>query len=1067
MNYRENRIELLDWTKKQLMGDKLTDNILIENNPFDRYFTGILFPISEPQEELDENSNEEDTEEVKAELKTIRYQPPSSLGFSFYMKGGEQSLRVFFQAYTYTYNGKENYIQSWKKESLCSDDGEEIIFNNKNGATQRQEIFDGKGRIDVIWRQHDKGQIATVTLTNAQQNDSPNDRKETAKKSLFEVVLKCFIDHKIVFNYPSVNKALLSDEEKEIELRYKDEHVYAVGHGVAVDWQLNTQVGGYLEIYSDFMPTVEVPQVTVDISEHLSKALSFDFLKNIEDDQSVLDELNSFVNKYEEWIIQQQKLSAKESDDEKDTAGRIIKQMLITKQRMKKGLNLLSEDLCAKRSFSIMNQAMLIQMRGSLCDPANLETSTYNWRPFQLAFILSVLESTINEDSDFRDVVDLIWFPTGGGKTEAYLGLMAFLFAYRRQKYSASSGGTIAIMRYTLRLLTTQQFMRACKVISALELIRQTNITTLGKDAFTVGLWLGSASSPNTFQQAQEKVASKQFSKLILTCCPWCQQQFTVKNYICSENSFHFSCLNTGCDFGRKPNNVLPYNVVDDALYSTPPTLLIATVDKFARLCWENRATAFFGQNANRPPELIIQDELHLISGALGSIVGMYEVGIESILLYKGIRTKYIASTATIKNAKDQIKSLFARDMSVFPPIGLRHTDSYFAKTVPLTEKPGRLYIGYLAFGLARVKAIEPLAGALLAAPTALFKNNELLLDAWWSHVIYHGSLKGVGSSRTNYGGGVLTYLNKINEINFLTDLEEEKPGLGRSIKKNRNSKINKKYPDGIKGSASLESIHDQYYPVRYLNIKSLSSNQSAQENAEIFGNLNLPREDSNSIDIVLATNMISVGLDVSRLALMIINGQPLTTAEYIQASSRVGRSETPGLVFVNYYKTQARSLSHYENFKSYHSTFYRYVEPSSLTPFTFQVRQRALHAALVIAIRHTGIGLLNNKGAEKFDPNNPQVKKVIKILKNRIGHACQSKDTANKAYEHIDYLIDEWASEIKNCTNLRYDPKDKSADALLIPYEEGKAKQGLWKTLNSMRNVEKTGLLKLVKGVH
>ncbi len=1066
MNYSKERMELLSWVKKQLMGDKLTDDILIENNPFDRYFTGILYPISENQENLEEEIIDEDSDEVSAVKKSTRYQPPSSMGFSFYMQGGEQSLRIFFQASVYKNLGKKDNIQRWEKQILCEGNGQEIVFKCHGENSDRREVFDRKGRIDVICRPHDKGQIVTITLTNIQELSDENDRKEKAKKSLFEVELKCFIHNDKVFEYPTVNKSLLSKEEKEIELRYKDERVYAIGHGVAVDWEHNNQ--DELEIFSNFMPTVEVPQVTADTTDGSSRVLSFNFLVEIETNESVISELKTYILEYDNWIVGQQKFSMNEKGDDKDTADRILKNMYIAKQRMERGITLLEKDPYAKKSFSIANKAMLAQMTGSI-EEADFKKSIYQWRPFQLAFILMVLESAVDEDSDFRDIVDLIWFPTGGGKTEAYLGLMAFLFVYRRMRYPNSSGGTIAIMRYTLRLLTAQQFMRACKVISALELIRRTNNNELGDEPFTVGLWLGAATSPNTFKQAIDKIKDKQYSKLVLTSCPWCQQKFTQKNYIANQDSFHFTCLNEACDFGKEKNNILPYNVVDTALYNHPPSLLIATVDKFARLAWEHSATNFFGNHSNRPPELIIQDELHLISGALGSIVGLYEVGFETILLALGVRAKYIASTATIKNAKEQVKALFARDMSVFPPVGLRHHDSYYAKTVPLEEKSGRLYVGYIPYGLARVKSLEPLAGVLLSAPNKLFQNDEVLKDAWWTQVIYHGSLKGVGNSRTNYQSGVLKYLYKLNELNFLNELNNERTGLGDSLKKSKRIQLAEKYPAGIDNDEVLQKIHDKYYPTRELTIKSLTSNQSAQENAEIFNSLGLFHQDNHSIDVVLATNMISVGLDVSRLALMIINGQPLTTAEYIQASSRVGRGDVPGLVFINYYKSQARSLSHYENFKSYHTTFYRYVEPSSLTPFTYQVRKRALHAALVIAIRHSGIGLLNNKGAENFNSDSAQVKKVIKLLKIRIKNACIDTGKADKTLKHLDQLISEWDSEVERCNeesfNLRFDPKNKE-EALLIPYEDETKTNGLWKTLNSMRNFDKTGLFKVVKAV-
>jgi len=1075
VNYREKRIALLEWIKKQLIGERLKDDTLIENNPFDRYFTGILYPISESQIDLDYEDTETDTDTEKdasSVKKSMHYQPPSSMGFSFYMKGEGQSLRILFQAAIYLENKRKDNVRSWEKKYLCQDDGEELVFHSAANSILSNEIFDGKARVDVIWRPHDEGQIATVTLTNIQQFDegssTENDpRKVKAERSLFEVTLKCFVEKKVILDYPSINKALLSEEEKEIELRYKDERVYAVGHGVAVDWLLNNQ--GDLEIYSDFMPVVEVPQVTADTSDGSPRVLSFYFLAAIETNESVIEELRSYIFEYDGWIAEQKELASSETEDDKNTAERIIKHMLIAKERMIKGVSLLETDMFAKKAFSIANTAMLAQMRGTLKETNQGSNSSYGWRPFQLAFILMTIESTIDEDSDYRDVVDLIWFPTGGGKTEAYLGLMAFLFAYRRMKFPASSGGTIAIMRYTLRLLTSQQFMRACKIISALELIRQTDELHLGKVPFNIGLWVGAETSPNTFRQVDEKIKEEQFSKLVLTSCPWCQSNFTRKNYINNEGSFHFTCLNPACDFGQNPNNILPYNVVDEALYECPPSLLIATVDKFARLAWEDRAISFFGRLSNRPPELIIQDELHLISGALGSIVGLYEAGFETVLLSRGVRAKYIASTATIKNAKEQIKALFARDMEIFPPAGLRHNDSYYAKAVPLEEKPGRLYIGYLAYSLARVKAIEPLAGALLAAPAKLFSNDEVLIDAWWTQVIYHGSLKGVGNSRTNYQSGVLSYLNKLNELNFLNDINEEQPGLGDTIKKTK-STIDEKYPRGIIKNDVLRKIHDQYYPVRDIQIKSLTSNQTAQDNAEIFNALALSYDQDSSIDVALATNMISVGLDVSRLALMIINGQPLTTAEYIQASSRVGRGDVPGLVFVNYYKTQARSLSHYENFKSYHSTFYRYVEPSSLTPFTYQVRQRALHAALVIAIRHSSIGLEDNKGAERFDSSLDAVKKVIKLFKGRIKNAVNDKDASNKTLDHVDKLVAAWSLEVERCNeeslNLSYNPKDKSAEGLLISYDEAIKTRGLWKTLNSMRNVEKTGLFKIVKGV-
>ena len=1070
MDYQDQRKKLVNWTKSQLMGLKLKDDILVGEKPLDRFFTGFLFPIFESEEGIDsddEDSESDDTNATKPVKKEKRYIPPSSAGFSFFITGEQIRLRIFHNAVYYNKLSNRDAFnqkfvrQQWQKTQLANDDGNEIVFT-PNGVKE-YVVFDGKAKIDALWRKHNNGYIVTITISNHQKlkDDGAKDFHDKKNEyTLFEVKLKCIVEDGGVGTYPSKNKELLSDEEKEIELRYKDLRIYAVGHGTAVDWAQNKNC--QMEIWSDFMPTVEVPQVTADTGDKNSKALGFHFLSGCEHDDNVILELKRFTDDYADWIEKQQKKATNEDEEDQETAKDIVARIITAKKRMEKGIRLLEKDEFVKTSFVIANKAMLMQMIAS--DQAKgkaTKKERYRWRPFQLAFVLMVLESATNEDSEFRETLDLIWFPTGGGKTEAYLGLMAFLFIYRRLKYPASHGGTIAIMRYTLRLLTSQQFQRACKVISALELIRRKDPNKFRNEPITIGLWVGAASSPNTFFQAKEIIEKKQYSKLILTSCPWCNASFNKNNYVLKEDDFNFTCTNKACDFGKEENNILPYNVVDESLYRNPPGLLIATVDKFARLAWEERTSGFFGLNGNRPPELIIQDELHLIASALGSIVGLYEVGLDTLLLSRGIRVKYVASTATIKNAEKQIKTLFAKKMLVFPPVGLRYDDSYFAKTVPLEEKPGRLYVGYLAPLLPRQNCLKPLAGTLLAAPTKLFKNAEEYLDSWWTQIIYHGSLKGVSNSRTLYQSGISGYLKKITIENLREEIEELSPKFLEDY--------NFKTIDDYQriDEPEVKSIVDQYLPVRNLNIKTLTSNQSAEDNAAIFDALANEKHENESIDVALATNMISVGLDVSRLALMIINGQPLTTSEYIQASSRVGRDKVPGIVFINYYKTQARSLSHYENFRSYHDSFYRFVEPSSLTPFTYQARSRALHAALVIAMRHGNIGLLTNDTAGLFDPSNDDAKKVISILKRRITLAMKDEEKAKKVHNHIDELVRDWHDETKfsarNRRNLVYYSKDRGSDNLIHNFDE---KQGLWPTLQSMRNVENTALLKTLMEV-
>ena len=350
-------------------------------------------------------------------------------------------------------------------------------------------------------------------------------------------------------------------------------------------------------------------------------------------------------------------------------------------------------------------------------------------------------------------MLDLIWFPTGGGKTEAYLGLIAFLIVWRRLRYPDSGGGTVALMRYTLRLLTRQQFDRAARMVCALELIRRRDPAQLGDAPIDIGIWVGGESSPNRFDQARELVEEVRSGKsdarykLLLERCPWCAAPFDAnQGYQSTDDDFHFHCVDRECEFGTDARP-LPCNVVDEALYERPPSLLIGTIDKFARVAWEERTGAFFGAGTgSRPPELIIQDELHLITGPLGSVAGLYEAGLDTLLVRRGVRPKYIASTATIRMAREQVRRLYARELAVFPPPGLSYGNSYFARTDH--ERPGRLYVGYLAPMLDQQHCMGPLAAALLAGPRSVFDGDsdpDDLLDAWWTLVVYHGSLKGVG----------------------------------------------------------------------------------------------------------------------------------------------------------------------------------------------------------------------------------------------------------------------------------------------------------------------------------
>jgi len=1041
----EPRKRFIEWVRRQLVGAPQSGSDGPDLHgvlPTERFPCGAIYPVSSSGEGIDPVGDDVedagtaagDSDEDGTEPAIVRrYIPPSSLGFSFFIKGACIELQLLCSAVRYEHtkrDGHGRFENKWTRRPLVPDgDDEEVV--NITGPEMKQHqnhaVLGGCARIAIIWRRFADGWIVTVTLCNTQvvSDEMRKFAFDRAEKTLFEASLRCVIDAGEVGEYPRVDRTLLDDEEQEIELQYAEQRIHAVGHGCAADW--TTANGRVIELSTQTMPMVEVPQTTADTGAGEDAALSLAVLSRLDDCPDPLGSaLPTFVDGYAGWAgRQKQKLSAL-SEDDGAAAERICQRIEATVERMRGGLALLAKDAQVRLAFALANRAMLDQMRQhDIVQGRPRGDDVYRWRPFQLAFLLTVLESTADPDSEDRDTVDLIWFPTGGGKTEAYLGLIAFQIALRRLRHPDTGGGTCVLMRYTLRLLTRDQFLRASRLICALERIRLAR-NDLGDEPVSIGLWVGKATSPNTFEEASKLVADAKASDdhpaLVLNGCPWCGQGFDPHaSYQADARQFTFHCCNPQCDL----RGALPCNVVDEALYATPPTMLLATVDKFARLAWEERASAFFGGAQRRPPELIIQDELHLIAGALGSVAGVYEAGLDTVLRLRGVYPKYVASTATIRTATKQIRRLYGRDVSVFPPSGLSRNDSYFARTVPLTQRPGRLYVGYLAPMLNRQKCMAPLAATLLLAPHALFENDQerdALLDAWWTQVVYHGSLKGVGNSHT-------AFVSDVGEFMRLLDPQAE-----------------------ARTQASLAQ---------------LTSLQTAQENSAIFTRLALTRDDSESLDAVLATNMVSVGLDVARLALMTINGQPLTTAEYIQASSRVGRGEMPGAVFMNYYRDQARSLSHYESFRPYHEAFYRFVEPTSVTPYTYQARQRALHAALVIVMRHARVGLAANDAAANFDPGQEAVDKAIRAFKDRCGQSASDDSQRAEIEAHIDRLITAWQSEVERCRMsrraLRYQfpANDNAADRLLYNHDDRIT--GLWPTLQSLRNVENTAMLKVL----
>ena len=1118
--YVEARERLVRWLRRQLIGPA-SDGCL-SMSPLDRYPTGVLHPVAafvsgidpasigreDPETALldDQDADFADSEAEAQQAfaqpaRRRRYVPPSSVGFSCFLRG-EVHLSITCSAAVYRDADTRDRDPAGRDEGgrFAPARYTRTLLPERtvqwSSATARGEvgeaIWEGEARagVDVRARPHRDGLIVTMTLCNRDALDPdihPRLRvRDWVARSLFEARIECVVEGGKLVEYPRVDPSLLTEEEQELELQYREQRIYAVGHGAAANW--NVGPGRAARIWSDFMPEAEVPMMTVNTGGG-DAVLGLVRLAKL-GDAPMGDALERFVDGYADWVAGQRRAASElPGNGERAAADRICDRMSVALGRMRGSIQMLRTDPIAAESFRLANRAMLDQMvQAARAGGKEAEPVEHRWRPFQLAFLLTTMESTIREENEFRDVLDLIWFPTGGGKTEAYLGLVGFLIVWRRLKYPDTGGGTTAFMRYTLRLLTRQQFERAARMVCALELLRRRRSERLGEAPIDIGIWVGGEISPNRYEQAREIVKEIRDRKpgarhkLVMERCPWCGSLFdAARGYRATEVGFHFHCIDPGCDFGADPSSrPVPCNVVDDALYDHPPSLLIGTIDKFARVAWEERTGAFFGAGTDsrppfRPPELVIQDELHLVTGPLGSVAGLYEAGLDTLLVQRGVRPKYVASTATIRMARTQVQRLYARGLAVFPPPGLSHDDTWFARTD--RGRPGRLYVGYLAPLLDQQQCLAPLAAALLAAPRALFDaaaDRDALLDAWWTLVVYHGSLKGVGNSHnafvtdTGVRGFGRRLAQEVREAygtepghalkapvpprfgGNLGDAPAFPSGAGQAGE-----------PDTLDGEAA--SAPDRFRSPR---IAQLTSRQTARENAETFQRLGHPQRDEKCLDAVLATNMVSVGLDVARLALMIVNGQPLTTAEYIQATSRVGRADVPGLVVVNYYRHQARSLSHYESFRPYHESFYRFVEPGSVTPHTWQVRSRALHAALVIALRHVCKGLRSNASAGNFDQNSPEVRAVVADLKRRCELAAAEPGQGRDTAFHLERLAGQWHDEARRCKEesrqLSYQAPDREKNADRLLYGRDASPRGLWATLHSMRNVEGEGSLKV-----
>lgn len=906
--------------------------------------------------------------------------------------------------------------------------------------------------------------LLTVSLVNR----LPADKGEIDSRCVFQSGLRIRGrgNGKWIIPYPeramtATDESVPVSEETINRLLYREYPTYAIGHGCAADWAGNP-LDGLGEIWTDVLPTHETPSTTPDLEirrpDGSSGRLRISMRKlaglNAADVGS--SELGELVDAYEAWInvLETNRAWAPPVPDMlQPTATELVRRCRTCLARIRDGLALLREDgevaEHARNAFRLANHAMLIarvksstRLRSPVAtadgrltwnppitgnQPAVAEDQDGYWRPFQIAFLLMSLRGICDPEHAERETVDLIWFPTGGGKTEAYLGLAAFTIFFNRLS-GRLPGGSDVLMRYTLRLLTAQQFQRAALLFCAMEYLRRRDLF-LGDKPFRLGLWVGGATTPNRRSDALhalgqlENDASAE-NPFILLKCPWCGARLgpneaalprgrrgrrgeageipSVTGYYRhgtgTAQTVVYRCPDHVCEFGKAPpfgapRDPLPVAVIDDDLVESPPNLLIGTVDKFAMLAWKPELRRFFGigpsgDHDGEPPSLVIQDELHLISGPLGTMVGAYETVFERLCRQDGVgstKPKIVASTATISHANEQVAHLYARDsVQLFPPSGLEAGDSFFARDERDADgrpKPGRLYAGVMAPGHISLQTTQARVFACLMQNAAIMATDDAGRDPWWTLLCFFNSLRELGGAATLFVADARDYLRVIID----------RAGIGYE-------RIRSPFATELTSRIRSDDIPRELARLElpFITRAARTGEGSASD---------------RPVDVCLASNIIEVGVDIPRLSLMAIVGQPKTTSQYIQVSSRVGRDrEKPGLVTILYGQSKPRDRSHYERFRSYHQRLYAQVEPTSVTPFSLPAVDRALHGIVLAAVRQ--LGRLEYEGVHP-DPfplaEGGVMRRLIEVMIRERVDFVTSGDETEAVMQRLQRRLDEW----------------------------------------------------------
>lgn len=1021
--------------RKAYLGPSDGDEEVLYGRPHLQYAIGMLFPPESTTPDAEVSGQDEalrigvvqgDLEEDGAGVPLAEDWRPSSIAISFVTDSPSVICSVKGGTYQVVSDGGP---QRWRRIPFGFDQ-----LQVSRGSLPHQLLASGVSfQVGSRWRVFGGAYLVTVHVRLL--TPSTGDDKLDIEGMLFQIGLAVEPGPGgRLLEYDTSRLFDVDDESAELRLRYRNRKVYAVGHGMAADWNLDDQghcrTVSLTPVPAFVVPSVETIGFAPDSVE--AQALSLDRLSRLDSAPGeVLPLLDAFVGAFSEWVVGQE-ARVDSFGAQREAAQPIVMRSRLAVERMEASVNMLRdpENAALRRAFALGMAAMRLQMRQASTNRGGGETEP-TWRAFQLGFLLVSLASTIDDHHSDRETVDLIWFPTGGGKTEAYLGLAAIEIFRRRIDHGIEGGGTAVITRYTLRLLTSQQFQRAAALICAMEILRSTDARATGMARFTIGLWVGNEATPATdadakraLERLHKAARPEEANEFQVESCPWCLARLVpsrrtddLDRYGMRQhgNEVVIHCTSPGCPF----NDELPLAVVDSVLYRNPPTVLLATVDKFARLQFKPEAGRLLGLNTIfRQPSMIIQDELHLLSGALGTTVAVFDSVIQLLLRIKGSSPKIIASTATIRASDDQVKGLYGRKVALYPPSGLDDDRTFFSR--PVRDGRGRLYLGLMPQSISQASALRDTAAPMLELPVVLATsaNPVASRDAYWTLVMYHNSLRELGRSSTLV----------VDDVNGRLETRADRLGV-------------------------------ELRPVRAGRVLELTSRRGPEELPKDLRELQISANDSaEAIDVVLSSNMLSVGIDIPRLALMLMVGQPKTTAEYIQATSRVGRGDNNGIVVTLFRSNRARDRSHFETFRGYHEALYRGVEPTSVTPWSLASRERSLPGALVALVRHSLPMLSDDDAAGRLNLDDDGMHSALETLVSNFSRMIALADEleARDATEEIWRLLREWDLRAKRArassVALRYDRHPGTDEALLKRF--GQPGEG-WLVADSMRSVE------------